>query len=134
MLSCEYYTFFWRTHMVAVSHPSSFMTSVEQIFCKKSLTACFYNENEMNFKITFAFFQRTIEQLNPFLGNVSILSFLENSKNSMAVWKAELSHLFTLLNPFLAKVPILYLLKTLESQRFSGVFRGYKMETLVRND
>ena len=36
-------------------------------------------------------------------------------------------------NPFLANLPILYPLKTLENQRFSGVFRGYKMETLARN-
>ena len=37
-----------------------------------------------------------------------------------------------LLNPFLANVPILYPLKTPENQRFSGVFRWYKMGTLVR--
>ena len=36
-------------------------------------------------------------------------------------------------NPFLANIPILYHLKTPENQRFSGVFRGYKMETLARN-
>ena len=36
-------------------------------------------------------------------------------------------------NPFLANVPILYPLKTPENQRFSGVFRGYKMGTLARN-
>ena len=36
-------------------------------------------------------------------------------------------------NPFLTNVPILYPLKTPENQRFSGVFRGYKMETLARN-
>ena len=34
--------------------------------------------------------------------------------------------------PFLANVPILYPLKTLENQRFSGA-RGYKMGTLARN-
>ena len=34
-------------------------------------------------------------------------------------------------NPFLANVPILYPLKTPENQRFSGVFRGYKMKTLA---
>ena len=38
-----------------------------------------------------------------------------------------------LLNPFLANVSILYPLKTPENQRFSGVFRGYKMGTLARN-
>ena len=38
-----------------------------------------------------------------------------------------------LFNPFLAKVVILYSLKTPENQRFSGVFRKYKMGTLVRN-
>ena len=37
------------------------------------------------------------------------------------------------LNLFLANVPILYPLKTPENQRFSGVFRGYKMGTLTRN-
>ena len=37
------------------------------------------------------------------------------------------------LNPFLNNVPILYPLKTPENQRFSGVFRGYKMGTLARN-
>ena len=36
-------------------------------------------------------------------------------------------------NPFLANVPILYPLKTPENQRFSGVFRGYKMGKLARN-
>ena len=38
-----------------------------------------------------------------------------------------------LINPFLANVPILYALKTPENQRFSGVFRGYKMRALDRN-
>ena len=38
-----------------------------------------------------------------------------------------------LFNPFVAKVVILYSLKTPENQRFSGVFRKYKMGTLVRN-
>ena len=38
-----------------------------------------------------------------------------------------------LLNPFLANIPILYPLKTPENQRLSGVFRGYKMQTLARN-
>ena len=36
-------------------------------------------------------------------------------------------------NPFPANVPILYPLKTPENHGFSGVFRGYKMGTLVRN-
>ena len=36
-------------------------------------------------------------------------------------------------NTFLAYVPILYTLKTRENLWFSGVFRGYKMGTLVRN-
>ena len=36
-------------------------------------------------------------------------------------------------NPFLANVLILYPLKTPENQRFSGVFRGYKMKTLAWN-
>ena len=35
-------------------------------------------------------------------------------------------------NPFLANIPILYSLKTLEKQRFSGVFREYKMGTLAK--
>ena len=34
--------------------------------------------------------------------------------------------------PFLANVSILYPLKTLK-QRFFGVFRGFKMETLAKN-
>ena len=38
-----------------------------------------------------------------------------------------------LINPFLANVPILYPLKTPENQKFSGVFRGYKIWTLARN-
>ena len=38
-----------------------------------------------------------------------------------------------LINPFLANIPILYPLKTPENQRFCGVFRGYKMETLAGN-
>ena len=37
------------------------------------------------------------------------------------------------INPFLANVPILYPLKAPENQRFSGVFRGYKIGTLARN-
>ena len=36
-------------------------------------------------------------------------------------------------NPFPANVPILYPLKTTENQRFSVVFRGYKMGTLAAN-
>ena len=40
---------------------------------------------------------------------------------------------FYYINPFLANVPILYPLKTPESQRYSDVSRGYKMGTLVRN-
>ena len=34
-------------------------------------------------------------------------------------------------NTYLANVPILYLLKTPENQRFSGIFRGYKMRTYI---
>ena len=37
------------------------------------------------------------------------------------------------LHPFLANVPTLYPHTTPENQRFSGVFRGYKMGTLARN-
>ena len=37
------------------------------------------------------------------------------------------------INPFLPSAAILYPLKTWENQRFSGVFRGYKMETSARN-
>ena len=37
-------------------------------------------------------------------------------------------------SPFQARVPILYPLKTPENLSFSGVFRGYKMEALVRNE
>ena len=37
-----------------------------------------------------------------------------------------------IINPFLANVPILYPLKIQENQRFSNVFRGYKMGTLAR--
>ena len=36
-------------------------------------------------------------------------------------------------NPFLASVPILYSRKIPENQRFSGVFRRYKMGKFVRN-
>ena len=39
----------------------------------------------------------------------------------------------SVINPFLANAPILYPLKALENQRFSGVFREYKMGTLARN-
>ena len=38
-----------------------------------------------------------------------------------------------LLNPSLTNVSILHPLKTPENQRFSGVFRGYKMGRLLRN-
>ena len=41
---------------------------------------------------------------------------------------------FVSINPFLANVPILYPLKTPENLWFSGVFRRYKMGTLVRNE
>ena len=37
------------------------------------------------------------------------------------------------INLFLANVLILYPLKNPENLRFSGIFRGYKMETLARN-
>ena len=36
-------------------------------------------------------------------------------------------------NAFLANVPILYSLKIAEIQRFPGIFREYKMGTLVGN-
>ena len=36
-------------------------------------------------------------------------------------------------HPFRPSIPILYLLKTSKNQRFSGVFRGYKIGILVRN-
>ena len=39
-----------------------------------------------------------------------------------------------LFNSFLANVPILYPVKTPRNLYFSGVFRRYKVETLVRND
>ena len=38
------------------------------------------------------------------------------------------------INPFLTNVPILYSLKTLENQKFTGVFRGYKMRALTRTE
>ena len=41
--------------------------------------------------------------------------------------------MWTFFDPFLASVLILYPLKTPESQKFSVVFRGYKMEALVLN-
>ena len=37
------------------------------------------------------------------------------------------------INPFLANAPILYPLKTPENERFSDVFRGYKLGTLAAN-
>ena len=37
------------------------------------------------------------------------------------------------INPFLVNVPILYPLKTIENQNFSGFFKGYKIGTLARN-
>ena len=37
-------------------------------------------------------------------------------------------------SPFLAKVAILHPLKTPGNQRFSGVFRGYKIGTLAGNE
>ena len=37
------------------------------------------------------------------------------------------------INPFLTNIPILYPLKIPENQRFSGDFRGYKMEALAKN-
>ena len=37
-------------------------------------------------------------------------------------------------NPFLLKVAILYLTKTTENQRFSGVFRRYKIGTLAGSE
>ena len=40
---------------------------------------------------------------------------------------------FTILIFKLTRVPLLYPLKTSESQRFSDVFRGYRNETLVEN-
>ena len=39
----------------------------------------------------------------------------------------------TEMNPYLTNVPILYPLKKPENQSFSGVFRGYKIETLIRH-
>ena len=39
-----------------------------------------------------------------------------------------IQHSIQVINTFLVNVPILYPLKTPENQKFSGVFRGYKME------
>ena len=36
-------------------------------------------------------------------------------------------------NPLLANIPILYLLKTLKSQRFSGIFMGYEIGAMAGN-
>ena len=38
------------------------------------------------------------------------------------------------LNSFLGNVPIVDLLEISENQRFSGVFRGYKMGTSAKNE
>ena len=43
-----------------------------------------------------------------------------------------LGYIFTY-DPFLANATILYSLKTPGNQKPSGVFRGYKMETVARN-
>ena len=37
------------------------------------------------------------------------------------------------INPLLANIPILYPLKTSENRRLFGLFKGYKMQTLVIN-
>ena len=37
------------------------------------------------------------------------------------------------IKPFSASIPILYPLETPENQRFSGIYRGCKMGTVVRN-
>ena len=44
-----------------------------------------------------------------------------------------ISQITVSVNPFPANVPILHSLKTTENQRFSGIFRGYKMGILARN-
>ena len=47
--------------------------------------------------------------------------------------RKEFQNRLIVFNTFLAYVPILYTLKTRENQRFSRVFRGYKMGKLARN-
>ena len=41
---------------------------------------------------------------------------------------------YLVFNPFLTNVPISYPLKTPENFWFSGIFRGYQMGTLTRNE
>ena len=52
---------------------------------------------------------------------------------SLSKFESRTSHLDQTFNPFLVNVPSLYPLKTLENQRFYGVFMGYKLGTLARN-
>ena len=44
------------------------------------------------------------------------------------------NHIDNVIYPCLANIPTLYDLKTLENQRFSRVFKGYKMVAFARNE
>ena len=63
-----------------------------------------------------------IDSIIPYITSISYSSML--TKN---IYNSEKS------NPFLANAPILYPLKTPENERFSDVFRGYKLGTLATN-
>ena len=63
-----------------------------------------------------------IDSIIPYITSISYSSMLtKNIYNSEKI------------NPFLANAPILYPLKTPENERFSDVFRGYKLGTLATN-
>ena len=56
-----------------------------------------------------------------------------NQNVCKTVQKFVIFYIQQMFNPFLANVPFLYPLKTQENQKFSCVFRGYKMGILARN-
>ena len=49
-------------------------------------------------------------------------------------WRRFTSHKFLVLNPFSINVPILYPLKTSKNWRFSNVFSGFGIGTMVENE
>ena len=65
-----------------------------------------------------------IDSIIPYITSMSYSSMQVLTKN---IYNSEK------INPFLANVPILHPLKTPENERFSDVFRGYKLGTLATN-
>ena len=85
------------------------------------------HQYDVNDVVNFEHYSYFLKYFKPFFFGVSIVHFEQVTICWAGTTKISLY-------PFLANVPILYPLKTPENQRFSSVFRRYKIGTLARNE